>query len=210
MFHDKSPTTSTLGSSSKPTSLDLYLDEPRTGCITQLYMEPLRFQGDVASDIPGPGHTYVSRGLHFYKLFATRSDLSIHEIIVYSDGPASEGRIGSYPLMEDIRWSSVYRPRKGGRPAKEMDDFILSGGSQLMDGPRPKLAFQIPQWLERQNPDAARRLLDHMLLYDALTQEHIGEGAQVASIDFAVVARQLKHMILDDDDDLSKLPTGTV
>jgi RNA polymerase I-specific transcription initiation factor RRN6 len=209
MFHDNSLATSTLVSSSNPTSLDLYLDQPRTGYVTQLYMEPLRFQGDVASDIPGPGHSYVSRGLQFYKLFATRSDLSIHEIILYSKDPASEGKIGSYPLMEDIRWSSVYRPRRGGRPAKEMDDFILYGGSQLTEGPRPKLASQIPQWLEGQNLNAAHRLVEHVLLYDALTQEHIGEDAQAASIDFVVVARQLKHMILDDDD-LSKLPTGTV
>lgn len=206
-FHENA-NASNLVSSSSPTTLDLSIYGSEVGHITQFHMEILQFKGDVASDIPGPGHAYASRRLQFYKLFAVRSDLSMHELILYNDAPSDATSATSEPV-EDIRWTSVFRPRKDGRPVKEMDDFFIPAASKPTDGPIPKLALQVPRWLEAQELNTRRRETDHTLLYDALSQDPIDGDGQDSSMDVAVVARKVEHM-LQGDDDSSTLPIGTL
>jgi RNA polymerase I-specific transcription initiation factor RRN6 len=198
IFNDNVTNPSTLVSSSNPTLLNLAIDAP--GVTTQLHMEPLQFQHDTRSETQGPGRTYAAQETRFYKMFALQSELSVHEATMYAHG-------AMHSKIDPIGWSTVYRMRREVRSVnhiEELDDFLTTAGLQALDKPTSKLALQAPIWTQSLN--TTRRTTDHSRLYDALTRK---EGEIATTVDVPVVARELRHFLVNDGG-ASSLPLGTL
>ncbi|KAF2828974.1 hypothetical protein CC86DRAFT_403628 [Ophiobolus disseminans] len=194
-FSDSSSDPTAPVSSANATRLELAFDGKAHPI--QTILEPLHFQGDVASMSESLGRSYFAQGLRFYKAFVLCSDLSIHEAVVYCT-TRSHG-------VDDIAWSRAYQPNKSVRTIgniQEMDDFLESDAIEVMENPMPKLASQTPQWVQR-GPPEAHRVADHTSLYDALIQN----GA--TTVDIPLVASQVKQLLVATQD-MSQLPLGTL
>jgi RNA polymerase I-specific transcription initiation factor RRN6 len=162
-------------------------------------MEPLLSQGDVGSSSEGLGRLYFAQGLRFYKLFVLRSDLSIHEAIVYCTTQPNA-------KVEDITWSRVYQPNKSVRTIgtiQELDDFLEPDGIEAMDSPLSKLPSQTPEYMQGDEHNTARRVSDHTLLYDTLTQK------ETTTANGSVVIAQMKQLLAENSDG-AQLPLGTL
>jgi RNA polymerase I-specific transcription initiation factor RRN6 len=184
-------------SSANATRLDLAVDGE--GHVIQSVVEPMHFEGDTESSSECLGVSYMAQGLRIYKLFIWWSDLSVHEAIVYN---ATRGDFD----VQDVAWSKTMQVGKSVRTSsivQKMDDFLEAERIEAMDGPVPKLASQTPEWVQREPLNAARRVVDHMQLYDVLTQK------DAITIDIATVIAQLKQL-LTGDSDVSDLPMGTL
>ena len=196
-FSNSSSESSAPVSSANATRLEITIDgEGRT---TQVIMDPLPFQGDVGSQSEGLARSYLAQGLRFYKLFVIRSDLSIHEAVVYCTTQP-------HAKVEDIAWSKVDTLNKTVRTIgtiQEMDDFVEPEGIEALDGPLSKFTSQGPECVQGEDDNTARRVSDHTLLYDALT------GKEMNTIDVAVVTAQMEQLLAENSGQ-SQLPLGTM
>jgi RNA polymerase I-specific transcription initiation factor RRN6 len=184
-------------SSANATRLELAVDGE--GHTIQSIVEPLQIEGDTESSSDCLALSYMAQGMTFFKLLILRSDLSVHEAIVYS---ATRGNFD----VQDVAWSKTMQVGKGVRTSsivQEMDDFLEAVRIEAMDGPVSKLASQTSEWVQREPLSAARRVVDHMQLYDVLTQ------TDAITIDIATVTTQLKEL-LTGDSNISDLPMGTL
>ena len=199
-FNNSSSESTAPVSSANATRLELTVDGE--GQITQVIMDPLPFQGDVGSHPEGLARSYLAQGLRFYKLFVIRSDLSIHEAVVYCTTQL-------HAKVEDIAWSKVDQLNKTVRTIgtiQEMDDFVEPEGIEALDGPLSKFTSQGPGCVQGEDDNTARRVSDHTLLYDALT------GKEMNTIDVADVTDVTAQMaqLLAENSGQSQLPLGTM
>jgi RNA polymerase I-specific transcription initiation factor RRN6 len=198
-----------LISSSGPTLLELDVDEP--GHTLQVAMEPCRYQGDTTSSIPSLGRAYLAQGLSFYKLFMFRSNLSVHEIIVYAT-PSTAARETSRDEVKDLSWTIVFRPKKAVRTIgdiQEMDDFLQPEGIEAMTEPQSKLLSQVPRLTDRTEMDTTHRVVEHVLLYNTLSHDESDTGTTAMSLSVPVMVTQLR-MRLSDSDYNAEPPMGTL
>ncbi|KAH8724887.1 RNA polymerase I-specific transcription initiation factor RRN6-like protein [Phaeosphaeriaceae sp. PMI808] len=197
-------------SSTNPTLLNLTLNEAY--CNLHLIMEPLRFQGDVRPDNPGLGRSYCAQGLQFYKLFALRSDLSVHEMIVHAHPFTGSSATPHQSSVEDLSWSISYRPRKvvqSARAMQDMDDFLDTEGVKTLENPLSRLAPQTPWWMHSRSVGTAQNMADLRLVYDALNQDASGGETSSTTVDVVVVTSRAKELLASTSD-LSQLPIGTL
>ncbi|KAL5117871.1 hypothetical protein ACEQ8H_004189 [Pleosporales sp. CAS-2024a] len=187
---DASSRSTALVSSTDPTALDLEVGG--AGHILKLTLEPCRYHGDTSR-----GHnsatSYLADGVAFYKLFVLRSDLSVHETIVYATASVA-AKVGANEAVENLLWTRTCRPKKRLRTigdVQEMDDFIELDGIEAMKAPTSKLLAQAPRSCEDQGWDTAQRAVDHRPLYDALLQNR-DEG-----FDIATLATRLQQVYCD-------------
>ncbi|KAH3969747.1 hypothetical protein HBH68_137300 [Parastagonospora nodorum] len=199
-----------LGSSFDPTYLDLAVDGP--GHTLQVTMEPCRFQGDISSSAQGQGRTYLAQGFTFYKLFMLRSDLSVHESIIYAASSAGSSTVENDHTVEDLIWTRIYRPRKDVRTIggiQEMDDFLEPEGIEAIEEPVSKLRLQVPNLNNGKQADFANRAVDHRSLYDALTGNDIGEEENGGAVDVPSVVIQHQGMLISSTN-IPQVPLGTL
>jgi RNA polymerase I-specific transcription initiation factor RRN6 len=198
-----------FASSASPTVLDLNVDAP--GHTLQITMELCVFQGDLTSNNLGSGRQYIARGLRFFKLFMLRSDLSVHESILYATSPLIRGE-GHDATVRNVSWTRAYRPRhdvRTVRKVQEMDDFVELEGMETLEVPVSKLASQAPKVVEGKEMDTAHRVVDHRTIYDALLQRRSTGIAAAELVDIPTVVKQLAEL-LTDSTDLSQLPISTL
>ena len=199
-----------LGSSFDPTYLDLAVDGP--GYTLQVTMEPCRFQGNVSSSTQGLGRRYFAEGFAFYKLFMLRSDLSVHESIIYTASSSGSTTNESNHSVEDLVWTIIYRPRKDVRTIggiQEMDDFLEPEGIEAMEEPVSKLPLQVPTLTNGKKANMANRAVDHRPLYDALTRNHTGEEENGGAVDVPSVVIRHQGMLISSTD-IPQVPLGTL
>jgi len=163
------------------------------------------------ADASGPGRSYMEQGISFYRLFVTRSNLSVDELIVYTPGPASEDFNSREHIVHDFDRALVRRPRRGISKRdvidKDEEDFIVPNGLSVAQGPKLKTVSQEPTWVQRRRRAPCQNSVDYRLIYDALIHsENSMEGSE--SVDITTVTNQLRQ-VLADDSELS-LPLGTL
>jgi RNA polymerase I-specific transcription initiation factor RRN6 len=192
-YTHESSNSDALVSSAIPTLLHLI-----TGVASntlEVATEPCRFQGDTDSGGPGRlGQIYHARKLRFMKVFMLQSDLSVYETVLYT-APLADGG-SEHEAVEDITWTKTYLPRKNVLVAEgdEMRNFIELEGIEAINKPISSLVSQAPKAEEGQNKASARRVVDHRLLYDALTRKH--HGSVTANIDIRTVTARLKQSLV--------------
>jgi RNA polymerase I-specific transcription initiation factor RRN6 len=204
-FRNSSSDSDAMTSSSDPTLLALGPDV--AGHNIQMALEPCSLEGDMSLDTSGPGQAYLARGLNFYKLFMLRSDLSMHETIVYNQILSENG-----DPVENISWAKVSRRRKEGRAKAgvgEFDDFLDPSELHRSKLPSSKLPLQLPSRIERTSFNAAHRTADHKILYDTLMQIESAGEATIATIDISRITSQLSQLLAESSD-VSQLPIGTL
>lgn len=210
MVADASSSSAVLISSSDPTLLELDVDE--VGHTLQVILEPCRFQGDTSSSTQSAGRAYLARGLNFYKLFMLRSNLSLHETIVYATPSMASDATSNEDEVKDLSWTVVFRPKKAVRTIgdiQEMDDFLQFEGIEAMDEPESKLPLQIPRLTDHTVMDTAHRVVEHRSLYDALSHGDAGTDKTAGSISVPVMATQLRELLAESVR-TSQPPIGTL
>jgi RNA polymerase I-specific transcription initiation factor RRN6 len=170
-------------------------------------IEPCRYQGDTVSSELGLGRTYFARGLRFYKAFMLQSDLSVHETILYV-GP-SPGADLEHEAVEDVTWTRAYQPRNDARIAlgDEMDNFLEPEGIEAMNKPITNFAIQSSESEEEESMISVGRVVDHRLIYDALTRKH--RGSETASIDVPTITARVRQSLVEPAS-YSQLSLGTM
>jgi hypothetical protein len=196
-------------SCSDPTLLDLVVDGP--GHTLHVTMEPCLFQGDTSSNTPSHGRAYFRQGLTFNKLFMLRSDLSVHESIVYA---TSTGGItkAEDAHIEDLFWTVIYRPKSNVRTIRdiqEMDDFLEPEGIEAITEPTSKLPLQVPTLTDKKRRDSARRTVDNRTLYRALIRNDHSDEETARTVNVPSLVTRLQEMFMDLTD-IAQLPLGTL
>jgi RNA polymerase I-specific transcription initiation factor RRN6 len=206
-FNHHTSNTDAFNSSAMPTLLDLTTDLPSH--TLEVVMEPCRYQGDTTSSETGLGRTYFARGLQFYKVFMLQSNLSVHESILYIV-PPSNGH-SEDETVANVTWTRIFRPRKDVRVANsdEMHNFIVPEGIEAMNKPISNLASPALESDEEESASRAPRLVDHRLVYDALTRKHDGGEIRATTIDVPTVTAQVRDSIVESANS-SPPPLGTM
>jgi RNA polymerase I-specific transcription initiation factor RRN6 len=196
-------------SSTDPTLLSLAVDSPSH--TLQVTMEPCRFQGDTISTSPSLGRAYLRRGFTFYKLFMLKSDLSLHEILLYATSSSNANTSLYNDAVEDLFWTITYRPKKDVRTIgdiQEMDDFLEPEGIWAIEEPIPKRPMQVPKSTNGKVLDIAHRAVDHRSLYDALSRSGVSEEPE-GNIDVPTLVTRLQEVLMTIMD-TSQVPLGTL
>jgi RNA polymerase I-specific transcription initiation factor RRN6 len=200
---------SILLSSPDPSVLNLDIDG--MGRITEIRMESMQY-GDIGKTAydPGPGRSYREKDIKFFRLCMTRSDLTVHELVVYMQNPDRDEATDSDPSVEDFTRSIIRHPRRDTSKAEVITgegEFVLPDGLTTIETPKSKTESQMPKWGQIQT--ALHGARDNGLLVAALSRsEHRKEG-ESNSVNVEVVTNQVKEM-LEDDIDSSNLPLGTL
>jgi RNA polymerase I-specific transcription initiation factor RRN6 len=207
-FSEFSSGSSALVSSSDPSVLDFAIDG--SGRTTKIFMEPMQY-GDIGKERYdlGLGRSYMEKDIKFFRLFVSRSDLTVHELVVYTQHPNGNQAIDSEQSVEDFTRSLVIHPRRNTskREVKDEDsEFILPDGLTIVEAPRSKTASQIPKW--GHDHTTVHDARDNGLLVNALLRREYIERGTSKSIDVGVVTNQVKQMLVDDFD--PTLPVGTL
>lgn len=207
-FNELSSGSSALIVASDPITLDLELHHQ--GYTSQLHIETMDY-GETRQEnfAPGPGHSYLELGFEFYRVYALRSDLSIHELVFHTPGHSEKD---SGTVIEDFKRSMVRRPRRD-IPNKEVIDdwanFLAPNGLDEADKPGFRIASQAPEWIQSWKRPVMQRGRDYRLIYDALTQPENDSDEGSGLVDISVVTTELKQMLLDEPGG-STPPIGTL
>lgn len=190
-----------------PTLLDLTAD--LASHTLEIVMEPCRFQGDTTSSEPSLGRTYFARGLQFYKIFMLQSNLSVHESILYTVPPSTSW--SEDEAVTNVTWTRIFRPRKDVRipNSDEMHNFIVPGGIEATNKPISNLRLPAPESDEEENEGRVYRVVDHRLVYDALTRQRDGGETTAGTIDVPTVTAQVRQSIVESTNS-SPPPLGTM
>jgi RNA polymerase I-specific transcription initiation factor RRN6 len=198
----------TLISTSDPSVLNLTVDGP--GRITDIRMVPMQYSG-IGEEAyqPGPGRTYVESGIKFFRLFVTRADLGVHELVVYTQRPDEDESTDDDRIVENFTRSVIRHPRRGASKTNvidEDDDFILPDGLTMVEAPRSKTVSQVPNWCQAYDRTSLPDARNHRPMLKALLRDGPGSSN---SVDVSVVINQLRQ-ILEDDPDFSLPPRSTL
>ncbi|KAH7398253.1 RNA polymerase I-specific transcription initiation factor RRN6-like protein [Pyrenochaeta sp. MPI-SDFR-AT-0127] len=197
--------------SSDPGVLDLTLAGGEIK--TQIHMEAMHF-GETGQEAyhPGPGRSYMEQGVMFYRLFVARSDLSIHETVVYTHDLEADTSPHTVHTVESFKRSLVRNPRRDISRKEfinEEGDFIVPNGLGALESPKSKTVLQTPKWFPRQDGTSLQGFMDYTLLYEALTRTDASVEGAIESVDITAVTTQLKQMLADDSVS-SSFPLGTL
>jgi RNA polymerase I-specific transcription initiation factor RRN6 len=198
----------TIISTSDPSVLNLTVDG--SSRITDIRMVPMQYS-DVREEAyqPGPGRTYVESGIEFFRLFVTRADLSVHELVVYTKRPDEVESTHDDRIVENFTQSIIRHPRRGASKTHAIDedeDFILLDGLTTVEALRSKTVSQVPNWCRAYERTSLHDARNHRPMLKALLRD--GQGSS-NSVDVSVVINQVRQ-ILEDDPDLSLPPRSTL
>jgi RNA polymerase I-specific transcription initiation factor RRN6 len=209
-FRNSSSSSALHTASSGPTLLKFATDGASR--ILQLNMEPCPNDGDVSRSLPSLGRSYFERGLRFYKLFMLQSDLSVHEIILYTGLSEGSHLTEQRDAVKDIFWTTAYPRRRRVRTLggiREMDDFLEPAGIEVLQRPTSKLPLQGTPRAQRKTINKTHRLVDQTLIYDLLTRMEFEQDASSTAVNIPIVVTQLKQLLAGQPDP-AQLPLGTL
>lgn len=195
--------------SENPSVLDIILDHK--GHTLQIAMEPFELQTKESATTPGLGEGDLMQGLRFFRLFMLRSDLGVHEAMIYSTSAPDES-VEYENRVVDISWSKSYRLAQSLRTpveVDEMDDFLLPDRSDVVDPPETKLMSQRPISTNAEDETLAQRMVDHRPLYDAMVHEHPEFDRSSGSVDVQGLVDRFQQL-LDDPNRLSDTLPSTM
>lgn len=211
-FCDASSDSFAAASSTDPTLFSFQLDG--TGCFLHFKIDPLKLEGLDKPDASGLGQSYHSRGLRFFKLLVARSDLSLHELMLFS----SESRANAISTLEVVEAPSrrkTLRPRmfyaeRGREFADDLDDFVVLEGVRALGIPSRRSSSQIRRFAHNQQSEAtSTSLADFGILYDCLGQPENDAESEGGNLDVPLIAQRLMS-IFADELEFSRLPRGTL
>jgi RNA polymerase I-specific transcription initiation factor RRN6 len=196
-------------SSFDPSIVDLAIDGP--GRITEIRMETMQY-GDIGKDAydPGPGHTYRKHDIKFFRLYVTRSDFTVHELVICFRAPGTDEPTGSELFVEEFTRSIIRHPRQDTSKddiITQEGEFVLSDGLTIIESPESKTESQMPK-IEQSHAIMHNTRNSGLMLAALSHQEHY-EDAMTTSVDVEVVTNQVKGM-LEDGFDSSNIPLGTL
>jgi RNA polymerase I-specific transcription initiation factor RRN6 len=208
-FSEDPSSNAMIVSTSDPSVVDLAIDGP--GRITEIRMESMQYGdiGKVAYD-PGPGRTYRKHDIRFFRLYVTRSDSTVHELVIYFRAPDTDEPTGSDLVVEDFTRSIIRHPRRDTYKEDiitQEGEFILPDGLTTIESPEPKTESQTPKI--EQSHATMHNIRDSGLLFAALSHREHFADTMTTSVDVEVVTNQIKGM-LEDDFDSSSIPLGTL
>jgi RNA polymerase I-specific transcription initiation factor RRN6 len=207
-FSEDPSSTSLLVSSPDPSVVDLAIDGP--GRITEIRMESMQY-GDIgkAAYDPGPGRSYRDNDIKLFRLYVTRSDSTVHELVVYVQDSGSDGPVDGDLTVENFTRSIIRHPRRDTSKDEVITgdgEFILPDGLTSIEAPRCKTESQTPKLEQRHTILHIAR--DNSLVVSALVRPVHHEDGATNSVDVETVANQVKEML--EDVDSPNIPIGTL
>jgi RNA polymerase I-specific transcription initiation factor RRN6 len=222
-FQDSSSNVSLTCSSSDPTILrlekDLLESMEIVRHISHLNVEQLRYEGGHKHYEADAGHVYFNNDVRFYRLSAMLSDLSVHQLILYSHEPEISTAAQMRLVVKPLGWATIVHPRR--RMLMETlidvddDNFVVQDGIEASTMPKIKKPYQTPKIvkdLKTTASQSAGAVVNLGYLYDALTSNEAaleGENVEVESKDVSVVIDHVKSLLVADVD-AKEIPRETL
>jgi RNA polymerase I-specific transcription initiation factor RRN6 len=223
-FQDSDSDFSLPFSSSDPTvlRLDNELFDATKGYqhITHLHVESLQFEEGYNKQYEADaGHTYSSADVRFYRLSAMLSDLSVHQVILYSQEPNMES-VGPLPLaVKPLGWTTVVHPRRQMLMDTvvdvEDDKFVVQDGSEATAIPRIKKPYRTLKMVKGRKKSAlqtAGSTVDFGFLYDVFANKQAapanGETTTMDSEEVEAVIDRIKNL-MEEDVEAEEVPRKT-
>lgn len=183
---------------SDPVQLDLTFDCP--GRIAQLHIEPMECdETTYEATSPGPDRSALESGVRFYRLFATQSDFTVHELVISAYECWTDGSPPSHhdPLVFSQNFLKHKRATQRKEDVQDDEDFIIPDGLNKVYNPTTLFSLQAPRWTKRQARILSRAGSDYSVLHRALTwTEHNHEN----SISITDVVNNAREMLINDQD----------
>lgn len=184
--------------SSDPGVLDLKIDGSKP--ISHLYLQQMEFEDSDKNTLePGPGRLYMENGISFYRLFATRSDSSVHETVIYASENELDGELRHLNAIEPFQWNNLRRrPQRVSQSdlVDDLDDFIEPNEIYGAVAPQSKAGSQVPKWVLSPYQALLSRELDYRFLYNALIDSDDFDKGKKTSVDTVVVLDKLRDSLL--------------
>jgi hypothetical protein len=169
--------------------------------VAQLHLDSLRYRERGPEDF-GQGRTCQDRGVWFFQLTVVLSDLSMHQVLLYSQ---SYGDVESALLVEPTAWVKTTR-RARCHATNLVDDsdlidaFIEPDGLVCAKEPCLKRPNKPPKPIESRALASTRHLLDYTLLYEKLLESSLPStaenGADEDTVDVSVVVQETERLLL--------------
>ncbi|KAF2708982.1 hypothetical protein K504DRAFT_433720 [Pleomassaria siparia CBS 279.74] len=228
-YRDGDMDTSPPFSSSDPTILkldkDVFTLTTDSRYITHLHIEQLEF-GERDHQLPqvGPGREYYDRNIHFYRLFATLSDLSVHQTILYSHQPDPEDLAQAELIVDPLSWATIIHPRRTPFSKAIMetgdDNFLVPDGIEATVMPKlsrtcrtlrnPKGQALAPSKVV--SGVSELKAVDFSFLYDAVVCKGASSNMETGvavSEDVSMITDKINSHLIDDTNP-EEVPQGTL
>ncbi|KAF2188381.1 hypothetical protein K469DRAFT_627997 [Zopfia rhizophila CBS 207.26] len=178
-FSDYDSDSSLPFSCSDPTELKLDEDISASARvrrhISSLHLSRMQFGESELLPGPGPGFDYRSNNVNFHRLSVVLSDLSIHDILLYSLDPENE------LLVEPTSWQTKkrLRPSRSANTIDDDDDFMIPDGMELGSVPKVTTPYRAPRQIQSQRANSLKltltslddpRTMDSRFMYDELVK----------------------------------------
>jgi RNA polymerase I-specific transcription initiation factor RRN6 len=212
-FQDSESNVSLSCSSSDPTILrlekDLLESMEIVRHISHLNVEQLRYEGGHKHYGADAGHVYFNNDVRFYRLSAMLSDLSVHQLILYSHEPEISTATQMRLVVKPLGWATIVHPRRQMLMETlidvDDDNFVVQDEIEASTMPKFKKPYRTPKIVNDRKTTASQSAgavvnLDY--LYDALTSNEAapveGENVEVESKDVSVVIDHVKSLLVAD------------
>ncbi|KAI4646806.1 hypothetical protein J4E93_005030 [Alternaria ventricosa] len=196
-FRSSTSGPSGLVTSSDPTLLDLPIGG--SAHITNLYIDPMQWE-------------YAKKDVFFLQLFVTLSDLSIRELVVWSQSTSTGHAAGNDHAVVDFTLNTIKRPRNltlNSKRRNKDDDFIVPNGLVTTGLPSSKTIIQQPGLRKSSDSTAMPDARDNASLGAILSQSKSAAEQVSGTIDAVAVMDQVNEMLATGAD-LPPLPLGTL
>ncbi|KAI4952307.1 hypothetical protein J4E91_003769 [Alternaria rosae] len=196
-FRDDTSGPSGLVTSSDPTLLDVSIGGSTH--ITNLYIEPMQWE-------------YSKKDVVFLQLFVTLSDLSIRELVVWSQTTSTGHTTEDDHAVVDFTRSTIKRLRTlnfNSKASTKDDDFIIPDGLVATGLPSSKIVMQQPELRKSSDSTAAPNTRDNTSLGEILSRSKSAAAEVSGTIDAVAVMDQVNEMLATGAD-LPPLPLGTL
>jgi hypothetical protein len=147
----------------------------------------------------------------FFQLFVTQSDLSVHELIVYTRTSTADDRIEDDYAIADFEQSTITRPKDPpirSRKINKDEDFVSPDGLPTTALPCSKIAAPQSHWHDNLNDSTAYETRNNSLLGEVMSQSK-SSAEESSAIDAVAVMDQVNEMLATGAD-LPSLPLGTL
>lgn len=181
---------------SDPVRLDLTLDSP--GTVAQIHIEPMSCDDTTHEAMSsGSGRSDLETGIRFYRLFATQSDLSVHEVVIaaYKRSADEDPNLHDDLLMFSKNIFKYKRRTQRTEVIQDDDDFTIPDCINTAKNPTTLFPLQNPQWTKGRGRILLRHGADYRLLHDAITW--IGHDHE-DSINITDLVNQVRQMLIVD------------
>lgn len=187
---------------------------------THLHIEQLHFGEGNRPHEAGAGHEYLNGGIHFYRLSAMLSDLSVHQTVLYSHESDIESTVWTKPLVEPFSWATIVHPRRHipSETLVELDDndLVVPDGIETTSVPKTMKPYRTPKMVKHRLSTSLRNTgqgVDFSFIYDALTGIGVApansETTSIESEDVSVVIDKVKSL-LTKAEDVEEVPRETL